>query len=75
MLAEPECFKRQCVYFRGVTWLGRQESSEVNFCNAFSADVGGIPEDIAYGDNLHLRPKKGQGNDITFEKILELSEV
>ena len=68
MLAEPECFKRNCVHFRGARWLDDEETSEVVYCNAFP---DGIPNEIAYGDNLHLEPIEGQDNDIVFEKILE----
>lgn len=38
---------------------------EAWFCNAFPE---GIPDEIAYGDNLHLVPLENQGNDIVFEK-------
>lgn len=69
MLEEPRCFQRHCVHYRGVTWFGNEEETEDNFCNAFSE---GIPDEIAYGDNLHLEPLKGQKNDITFEKVPEL---
>ena len=72
MLKIPRCFERKCIHFKGVTWLGKQEKSEINFCNAFPE---GISEDITYGDNLHLIPIKGQDNTIVFEKILELLEV
>lgn len=64
-LQEPRCLQRNCIQFQGATWLGRTEKSEVVFCNAFPE---GIPNDIAYGDNLHLAPIKKQGNTITFEK-------
>lgn len=66
MLAEPRCRIRNCIHYRGITWLGNEESSEVNFCNAFPE---GIPNEIVYGDNLHLKPLKSQKNDIIFEKI------
>lgn len=75
VLPEPRCFQRGCVHYRGVVWLGKEERSEANFCNAFSADVGGIPEDITYGDNLHLEPIEGQDNAIVFEKIPVLTEA
>jgi len=65
MLAEPACHKRKCKNFIGVKWFGDQESSENNFCKAFP---DGIPEDIAYGDNLHLTKYPDQKNDIVFEK-------
>lgn len=66
MLAKPNCFIRNCIHYQGITWFGDTEETEDNFCNAFPE---GIPEEIAYGDNLHLEPLKGQKNDIVFEKI------
>jgi|TARA_Y100000034_G_C6879363_1_gene402663 hypothetical protein len=68
MLLEPECYTRRCVHYRGITWTGREEKSEINFCNVFPE---GIPSEIAYGNDLHLTPKRGQGNTIVFEKIKE----
>ena len=64
MLAKPKCFIKNCIHYKGVTWLGEEESTEVNFCNAFPQ---GIPNEIAYGDNLHLKPLEDQGNDMVFE--------
>jgi len=62
---EPRCSIRHCVHLQGVTWLGSEEESEVNFCSAFP---DGIPDEIAYGDNKHLEPLPDQDNDIVFEK-------
>ena len=65
-LEEPRCFTRKCIHFIGVKNLIEGDAFSVaNFCNAFP---NGIPDEIAYGDNLHLEPLKGQGNDIVFEK-------
>ena len=65
MLAEPNCWKRNCKHFGGVKWLGDDESSEVVYCEAFPE---GIPSEIAYGDNKHLVKHPKQDNDIVFEK-------
>jgi hypothetical protein len=66
MIKEPRCSIRQCIHYKGVHRLGREEVSEANFCNAFA---GMIPNEIAYGDNLHLSPIKGQKNKVVFEKV------
>lgn len=65
MLDTPRCYERNCKFFEGVRWLGSEESTEANVCPAFPQ---GIPEEIAYGNNLHTKPLKNQGNDIVFQK-------
>lgn len=64
-LDEPKCFTRRCKYFQGVAQPGGTEMSERVICFAFP---DGIPGNIAYGDNLHLEPVEGQGNDIVYEQ-------
>lgn len=64
MLPEPRCFTRNCVHYFGVKWLGPEENSEAHVCNAFP---DGIPNEIAYGDNLHLKPFPGD-RGIQFEE-------
>lgn len=64
MLDEPNCYKRDCKHFQGVKWLGEGEQTEVVYCDAFPE---GIPREIAYGDNQHLKPYPGD-NGIQFEK-------
>jgi hypothetical protein len=39
--------------------------TEVNYCDAFP---DGIPDEIAYGRNKHLKPLKNQKNNIVYEK-------
>lgn len=63
MLAEPNCSKRKCKHFAGVAQPDGTESSERVVCRAFPDK---IPDDIAYGDNLHLKPVKGD-HGIQFE--------
>lgn len=58
-----KCDDRGCKYFSGFRKL--KSGVIVNYCKAFP---DGIPEAIAYGDNKHLKPLKGQKNDIVFEK-------
>ncbi len=61
---EHNCIKRKCVNYVGEfenvtgTW-------SKHFCKAF---LSGIPDEIAYGNNLHLKPLKNQGNKIVYRK-------
>ena len=64
MLPEPRCYQRRCVYFWGVVQSDGTERTEVVACDAFPE---GIPDKIAYGTNLHLRPVEGD-NGIQYEK-------
>jgi hypothetical protein len=70
MLAEPNCFTRRCINFIDVenTKKPQDKKSTVDgvilSCKAFKK---GIPREIAYGKNLHLKPVKGD-NGILFEK-------
>lgn len=64
MLTKPTCFTRRCKHFIGVKNDG-DETTERVYCEAFSNK---IPDEISYGNNKHLRPLKGQGNDIVYEK-------
>mgnify|MGYP001578123507 CR=1 FL=1 len=64
MLLEPECSKRDCIHFQGVDQPDGTEMTERVICKAF---LDGIPNEISYGDNLHLTPLPEQENDIVFE--------
>jgi len=66
-LLEPNCNKRKCKYYIGVGGEGEGEENEVNICEAFP---NGIPDEIAYGDNDHTKPFKGD-NGIRYEKESE----
>jgi hypothetical protein len=61
-LRVPNCYLRSCVHFTGVKMHNKDH---VDYCKAFP---DGIPDDIAYGDNLHEKPLQDQGNDIVYEK-------
>lgn len=63
MLAEPRCSLRKCKHFIGVGQKDGTESTEVPICMAFPE---GIPPEIAYGKNLHLKPFPGD-NGIQYE--------
>jgi hypothetical protein len=64
MLDIPSCFDRDCKHFIGVKQDEDGELSERVVCKAFP---DGIPDEIAYGTNLHLKPFPGD-NGIQFEK-------
>lgn len=66
MLLTPNVYIRKCIHFIGVDQHDKTEISERVICESFP---GGIPDEIAYGDNLHLQPLLNQGNDIVFEKM------
>jgi hypothetical protein len=57
VLAEPNCSKRNCIFFQGVKNDG-DETTERVFCTAF---LDGIPAEIAYGDNPHTTSFPGDG--------------
>lgn len=64
VILEPNCSKRDCKHFIGVDQPDGTEQTERVICEAFPE---GIPDVIAYGDNLHLKPFEGDGG-IQFEK-------
>jgi len=63
MIREPKCWNRKCKHFIGVKSDGL-ELNERTFCKAFPE---GIPKEIAYGKNLHLKPVDGD-RGIQYEK-------
>ena len=65
MLHEPICWTRNCKHYLGVIQPDGTEATEVNNCEAF---LDGIPKDIAYGNNKHLKVLSNQKNDIIYEK-------
>jgi len=64
MIQEPRCYERRCKHFIGVKQDRENEETERVVCSAFP---DGIPSEIAYGKNLHLKPVEGD-NGIQFEK-------
>jgi len=64
MIQEPNCFKRGCTHNIRVEQPDGTEETEVNACDAYPNE---IPEDIAYGDELHLTVRKDQKNKIVFQ--------
>ena len=63
MLAKPQYHKRRCKHFTGSKNDG-DETTERPTCRAFP---DGISREIAYGSDLHLTPRPGDGG-ITFER-------
>lgn len=66
MLAESSCYKRKCKYYLGIIQSDKTEETEDNYCKAFPK---GIPGNIAYGKNKHLKKYPGQENEIVYEKM------
>lgn len=67
MIDVGNCFERGCKHFLGVK-RDLNDSPEVNervYCLAYPDR---IPDDIAYGDNKHLKVRSDQENDIVYEK-------
>jgi hypothetical protein len=67
MLDQPNCSKRRCVHFIGPVAFGEEEVEDEftrMVCEAFPE---GIPDDIAYGKNKHIKSYKGD-NGIRYER-------
>ncbi len=69
MLEQPNCFTRKCIHFVGAS--DDDEPQQKCVCLAFP---GGIPEDIAYGTNLHTEPIEGD-HGIQFQALPEVAEA
>lgn len=66
MMPEPICVMRKCRHYQGVKWFGDSEETENHICAAFPE---GIPEDITYGPDRHMRAdfRQPEGNFIKYE--------
>lgn len=65
MRSVPKCYTRKCIHLIGMLQTDEEESTEVPNCLAFP---NGIPDEIAYGDNLHIHKFKGQAGKFVYEK-------
>jgi len=65
MIEIPKCHERGCKHYIGVVQPNDEEKGEKPVCSAYP---DGIPENIAYGNDKHLQPRKDQDNEIVFEK-------
>ncbi len=63
--AMPKCAIRDCRYFQGIIRNDDYYSKTLFYCDAFP---DGIPDEITYGNNLHLKPLPNQRNKIVYEK-------
>lgn len=69
MILEPRCSKRHCRHLSGILQpTGEEPGGEFPYCPAFPT---GIPQDIAYGDNLHLTDDPRQVGRVVFEPYPE----
>jgi hypothetical protein len=68
-ISEPICYKRKCIHLKGMYMKENKNGppSPIFTCTAFPHGEG-IPGEIVFGDNLHLKPLKNQGNDIVYQK-------
>ena len=67
-IERPNCSRRMCLHYRGISQpSGMERGGELAVCDAYP---NGIPDDIAYGDDLHLTPRPGD-NGIQYEPIEE----
>lgn len=73
MISEARCFGRSCRHLIGIEHLNKEddsdEASQVWVCPAFPR---GIPNDIAYQDNLHMEPDPRQEDGteaIVYERL------
>ena len=64
MIEVPRCYERGCKHLQGVKQNRMQENTERAVCAAFP---DGIPDEIAYGTNLHTTPYPGD-HGIQFEE-------
>ncbi len=70
MLAEPNCNKRRCRHFIEEGGIMSDspgdEITERPFCPAFPK---GIPREISYGSNKHLKVRPDQKGILVYERI------
>ena len=65
IMLPSRCFERGCRHYIGVAQPDGTEMTEMHVCEAFP---DGIPNSIENGKNLHLKPLRGQKNNIVFEQ-------
>lgn len=66
MLSESNCQKRDCRHFLGYSESQTEGGDDYLYvCKAFPK---GIPEEIAFGNNPHTEPYKGD-HGIQFEQV------
>lgn len=66
MIEAPRCWERECKHYEGVFQPDGTEATEVHVCPAFPE---GIPSEIAFGNELHLKPLDGQVGSLVYEHV------
>jgi hypothetical protein len=67
-MMEPKCYTRKCKHLTGIINTDPFVTDSGYYaCKAFP-DGKGIPQEIVLGDEKHLSPLPGQGNDIIYER-------
>ena len=77
MIAEPTCYARRCKHFIGILQDKDDDGEPIEiterpYCAAFP---NGIPEEIAYGDNLHEQKHKDQEGKLLYEKAKDVDYI
>jgi len=65
MKTKPNCFKRKCKHYLGVVLPDSDGSPIRYFCKAYPNK---IPDEIAFGNDLHLTKRKDQEGEFIFIK-------
>jgi len=61
MMSAPKCYDRNCIYYMGHDHVG---DKLIQTCAAYPE---GIPDSIAYGDDLHHTVLDGQVGEYVYE--------
>ncbi len=65
LIKAPRCFQRHCKHYQGIAPPDGIELTGRPVCKAYP---NGIPDEIAYGNDLHHTVRDDQDNDITFKR-------
>jgi len=64
MMSMPKCYDRNCIHYMGHDTIN---DKLVQTCTAFPE---GIPDSIAYGEDLHFEVLDGQNGEYVYENPL-----
>lgn len=67
MITTSNCCTRRCTHYLGIDSDG-VEINERHYCEAYPK---GIPSEIAFGQDKHLKVRADQKNEIVYEKFKE----
>ena len=65
-MREPKCWTRDCVHWIGIKKDGEDESTERPCCEAYP---DGIPAEIAYGNDKHLKLLGDEVKELVFLEV------